>query len=353
MEIWQSELGKSVRTLEQLSVLRPTEDVERLRPVVKGMRISITPHSLRLVDWADPWDPILLQCLPSTRELRVLDEELSDPIGDEVKSPIPFLTHRYTDRVLVFPTFFCSLYCRFCFRREKTGIGSAGPKAADLDRIVEYLTQHLEVKEVILTGGDPLTLTDKVLATWLARLTAVDSVIKIRIHTRVLVNLPSRVTNGLLEVFQQVLDSGRALTVVSHFNHPKEIAEENVVALGRLARLGVVLKNQGPLLRRVNDSLEVLAALYRRLSAIGVEPYYLHQLDLAKGTNHFRVPIEKGLALIRQLRTLHPDLTIPKYVLDLPGGNGKVPVESLTKIDSRTWEGVGLSGERVRYTEPK
>lgn len=362
---WQQELADSIRTPEQLERFLPsTGDAatdrtrrETLRKVIGEMRLSITPHSLSLIDWGNPNDPLLRMAVPSVRELDVRPEELADPIGDETKSPVPFLTHRYPDRVLIYATFFCALFCRFCFRRTKTGEATPGPGAADIDRVIAYLTAHPEVEEAILTGGDPLTLLDGAIEEWLTRLRTVPSIRRIRIHTRVPVNLPSRITPELVSVLRRFVTSDRPVIVVTHFNHPAEIAPANVAALARLADAGIVLKNQHPLLAGVNDDPRVLATLYRRLADLRVQPYYLHQLDLALGTNHFRVPLERGREIYAALQGI-TGISLPRYVLDLPGGHGKVPVNGDwvrvvgrdaggTDYEVRTFEGV-----TVKYREP-
>lgn len=337
METWQHELAACVRTVEQLETLVPLQNREAISSVIKQMRFSITPHTLRLIDFTNPNDPLLLMSVPQEAELRVTPEEMRDPIGDEAKSPIPFLTHRYRDRVLIYATFACSHYCRFCFRRFKTGQATPGPSEKDWEKIVEYLNQHTEVDEVILTGGDPWTLTDQTLSVILKKLRMVESVIRIRFHTRVPVNLPSRVTSSLVDLLRDNMDATHPIFVVTHFNHPREIAPENIDAIAKLVDAGIVVRNQSVLLRGVNDDVETLRELFKKLTNIRVVPYYLHQLDLAKGTSHFRVPIARGVELMRELQGDVTGIALPRYMLDIPGGKGKVPIVHpfVQRVDDR------------------
>lgn len=355
IEQWQVDLQHCVRTLDELEQYIPIENKPRMQEVLANMRLSITPHTLKLIDWNDPNDPILLMSVPQERELLFSPEELVDPIGDEAKSPIPFLTHRYPDRVLVYATFFCSLFCRFCFRRSKTGEASPGPEKDDIERIVEYLCNHPEVEEVILTGGDPLTLLDWQIEEWLQRLREIPTVHRIRFHTRTPVNLPSRFTNNLIAIFKRSMDATHPIFIVTHFNHPNEIAPANIEAIAKLVDAGIVVRNQGPLLKGVNDSPEILEELFKRLTNIRVVPYYLHQLDLAQGTNHFRVPIAEGIEIMRKLQGKITGISLPYYMLDLPGGKGKVPLthQFTTSLDASNWEIESPLGETVQYHEPQ
>ncbi|MBP9762532.1 KamA family radical SAM protein [Patescibacteria group bacterium] len=355
MELWQQELTQCVRTIDQLERYLPIANREALKQVIKNMRLAITPHTLKLIDFTDPMDPIFLMTVPQEAELRITPEELVDPIGDESKSPVPFLTHRYPDRVLVYASFSCSAYCRFCFRRFKTGQATPGPSESDVDRICLYLQSHPEVDEVILTGGDPLTLMDGQLELLLKKLRAVPSIIRIRIHTRVPVNLPVRITPELVKLFRRYMDELHPIFVVTHFNHPRELAKENIQALARLIDAGIVVRNQSVLLRGVNDSVKVLRALFKSLTNIRVLPYYLHQLDLARGTGHFRVPLEQGIELMRELQGSITGIALPKYMLDIPGGKGKTPLQHqyLTKSGMQAYQVENYLGEIFSYSEPE
>lgn len=353
LEPWQQELRASIRTIEQLEPYAPLVHRDRIEATLKHMRLAITPHTRDLIDWRDPADPLFLMSVPNERELVFSPEERMDPIGDEVKSPIPFLTHRYPDRVLVHATFFCSLSCRFCFRREKTGNANPGPTSTERERIYEYLRMHPAVEEVILTGGDPLTLVDATLEDWLLHLRDIPSIQRIRIHTRVLVNLPSRITNNLVTLLRRYMDATHPLNIVTHFNHPREIAAANIEAIAKLVDHGIVVRNQSVLLKGVNDDANTLERLFKQLVNIRVVPYYLHQLDLARGTNHFRVPIERGIEIMRELQGRVTGIALPRYVLDIPDGKGKVPLTH--SYAAKVGDGYLLEspfGERVEYSEP-
>lgn len=354
METWQRELQQCIRTFDQLEKRVPVENRDRMREVLSNMRLSITPHTASLIRFDDPNDPLFLMSVPQERELNVTPEELIDPIGDETRSPVPFLTHRYADRVLIYATFSCSHYCRFCFRRFKTGQANPGPSPADTDRIVAYLSEHPEVDEVILTGGDPLTLLDAQVESWLARLRSVPSIRRVRFHTRVPVNLPSRITDSLVGVLRRSQDATHPIFVVTHFNHPREIADENITAVAKLVDAGIVVRNQSVLLKDVNDDADTLGELFKRLADVRVVPYYLHQLDLARGTGHFRVPIEKGIELMRALQGRTTGIALPRYMLDLPGGHGKIPVgyPYLTRQPDGSYLATAPGGERLAYREP-
>lgn len=354
METWQRELQQCIRTLDQLEQHVPIESRVRMREVLSGMRLSITPHTASLIDFSNSDDPLFLMSVPQERELTVTPEELRDPIGDETKSPVPFLTHRYRDRVLVYATFSCAHYCRFCFRRFKTGQANPGPSSEDIDRILAYVSDRPEIDEVILTGGDPLTLLDAQINDWLECLRTIPAVKRIRFHTRVPVNLPSRITDSLVATLRRHQDATRPVYVVTHFNHPREIAPANVEAVARLADAGIVVRNQSVLLRGVNDDAETLERLFKTLADIRVVPYYLHQLDLARGTGHFRVPIPRGLELMRALQGRVTGIALPRFMLDLPGGHGKIPLAH--QFLQSTGEGEFLaespSGSKVEYRDP-
>lgn len=323
LEIWQKELRQCLRSIEDLSRLMPIKDINRLRETVSKMRLSITPHTLKLIDFNDPKDPLLMMSLPQTQELEFSAEESSDPIGDDKRSPIPFLVHRYPDRALIHVNYVCAQYCRFCFRRSKTGCANVGPSPKDRDAIIKYIKDHSEIEEAILSGGDPLILTDDGLAIWIAKLKTVNSLRRIRLHTRLPVTLPSRITPKLVRMIKNFQTKEFPIYIVTHFNHPREIAKENVTAIARLVDSGIVVRNQSVLLKGVNDNPTVMQALLKRLVDIRVVPYYIHQLDKARGTSHFRVPIEQGMKLMKGLRGHVTGLALPRFMLDSADGTGK------------------------------
>lgn len=264
---------------------------------------------------------VAAQFLPDLRELSVRGAGLADPIGDEVHSPTPGLTHRYPDRVILRVTLSCLVHCRFCFRREV--VGEAGPlPEPDLAAALAYIAARPAIREVILTGGDPLSLSERRLADIIDRLNAIPHLDTLRIHSRIPVVAPGRITEDLATRLGQ----GKPLWFVLHVNHADEITPEAEAALARLIRAGVPLLSQSVLLKGVNDHAEVLETLFRRLLRLKVKPYYLHHGDLVRGAEHFRTTIAEGQALMASLRGQLPGTALPTYVLDIPGGHGKVPL---------------------------
>jgi lysine 2,3-aminomutase len=286
--------------------------------------IAVPPVFAALIDPGDPNDPIARQVLPDPRERILWPGERSDPIGDAAHSPVKGVTHRYLDRVLLKPVLACPLYCRFCFRREVVGRAGGSLTPGELDAALAYIERQPAVREVILTGGDPLLLAPRRLQALLARLARVDHVETLRIHSRVPVAVPERVDAALVAA----LRPGLAVWLSVHVNHPRELGESAAAALTRLADAGVPLLAQTVLLRGVNDDPEVLATLFRQMVRLRVKPYYLHHPDLAPGTAHFRLDLAEGQRIFQALRGRLSGHALPTYVLDIPGGAGKIPVET-------------------------
>ncbi|RWC25092.1 MAG: KamA family radical SAM protein [Mesorhizobium sp.] len=348
---WQDEIRAGVRHVRDLASL-PLSPAERAaaKSAAANHKVRAPKAYLDLIDWNDPADPIRAQVIPSPEELEEVEGELDDPIADHEFSPVPRLTHRHADRVLLFPTYQCAVYCRFCFRKESlTSIGRGYTREA-LEPALAYISGHPEIREVILTGGDPLSLPDAALAEIRARIEAIPHVRLLRIHTRVPVVLPSRITAGLVAALQ-----GRLMvTVVTHFNHPREITDATEAACRTLRQAGFVLLNQSVLLKGVNDSVEVLEELCRELMyRLGVKPYYLHHGDLARGMAHRRTTIAQGQALAEALRARLSGICNPVYVLDLPKGGGKVPIGPcyVEAREGGNWRLRGLDGEVRAYAE--
>ena len=315
---------ETLRSLEALERERLLTADPRLAEAAQSMAIALTPDMLALIDRGDlARDPIARQFVPDVAETEISPDELADPIGDEARSPVKGIVHRYPDRVLLKPLHVCPVYCRFCFRRERVGPGGEALSAAELDAALAYIRDHREIWEVILTGGDPLMLAPRRLAELIARLDALSHVAVLRIHSRVPIVDPGRVTEELVAALR-----GRraALWLGVHCNHPRELAPPARAALACLADAGIPLLGQTVLLAGINDDVETLDRLMRALVAARVKPYYLHHPDLVRGTGHFRVPIERGQALMKALRGRLSGLAQPTYVLDVPGGHGKVPI---------------------------
>lgn len=309
-----------------MDTVQPPSDSDRtaLDAVAARYAVAITPAMADLVDPLDPTDPIARQFLPRAEELSVTAEERADPIGDAAHSPLEGIVHRYPDRVLLTPVHVCAVYCRFCFRRERVGPGGARPLShARLAAALSYIREHDEIWEVILTGGDPLVLSPRRLAAIMAALAAIPHVRVVRLHSRVPAVAPERVTAALVRSLKA---EGRAVYVVLHANHPRELTPAARQACGRIVDAGIPMLSQSVLLRGVNDDAATLEALMRAFVETRIKPYYLHHPDLAPGTGHLRVAVAEGQALMRGLRGRVSGLCQPSYVLDIPGGHGKSPI---------------------------
>jgi lysine 2,3-aminomutase len=309
-----------------------------IQDVAKKYAVAVSPAIRALIDANDAADPIARQFLPDMAELTVMPEELRDPIADEAHAPIKGIVHRHADRVLLKAVNACPVYCRFCFRREMVGPGKGGLGASELAEALAYIRSHTEIWEVILTGGDPFILSPRRMRQITDALAETGHVKIARWHSRVPVVEPERVTE---ELASSLIAPGVTAWVAIHANHPRELSGNARAAIARLAKAGVNLVSQTVLLKGVNDDVETLAALMRAFVEAGIKPYYLHHPDLARGTSHFRVSIEDGLALTRALRANISGLAQPLYVLDLPGGHGKVPLESQNVVKTET-------GHRIR-----
>jgi len=297
--------------------------IAALKQVAAQFAVAVTPHLQAQIDPSDPKDPIARQFLPDAAELEVLPHEREDPIGDTAHSPVPGIVHRYPDRVLLKLVNVCPVYCRFCFRREMVGPGSKGLSADQLDAAIEYIAQHPAIWEVILTGGDPLIVSPRRLKEVIAKLNAIPHLGVIRIHSRVPVVDPARINDAMIDALKS---SDKAVWLLLHANHAREFVAEATAAIRRLVEAGVPMLGQSVLLKGVNDSPAALTDLFRAMVANRIKPHYLHHGDLAKGTSHFRLSLSEGQMLMRRLRGHTSGLLQPTYILDVPGGHGKVPV---------------------------
>ena len=297
---------------------------QKLARVSARYSAAMTSHLASLVDSSDPADPIARQFVPDPRELETTPQERVDPIGDDAHAPCEGLVHRYPDRVLLKIVSACPVYCRFCFRRETVGAAKGGMLASEqLAAALDYIRAHPEIWEVILTGGDPLALSPRRLADIVQAIAAIGHVKTLRFHTRVPVAAPDLVTDELVAAIKA---EGVSTWVALHANHPRELGDKARAALARFVAAGVPLVSQTVLLRGVNDDPEILAALMRAFVEAQVKPYYLHHPDLAPGTGHFRLPIEEGRRIAADLMRRVSGLARPAYVLDIPGGHGKIPL---------------------------
>lgn len=312
--------------IKNLSDLKASELVssvnsDSLAKVAERFSVSITPSVVRMLK-ADPESALFSQYVPSADELDIRPDELSDPIGDDVYTPVKGITHRYPDRLLFKPIHTCAVYCRFCFRRDKVGRNDQALNAAETLRALEYIKNDNRVWEVILSGGDPLVMSSTKISHLFSELEKIDHVKVIRIHTRLPLVSPEKINSELL----QSLKTTKALFVVLHCNSHEEINDEVSSSLRSLTENGIPLLSQSVLLRNVNDDPELLEKLFRKLIENRVKPYYLHHADKAEGTSHFRTSIAEGREFMEKLRGNVSGICLPQYVLDIPGGKGKVPV---------------------------
>jgi lysine 2,3-aminomutase len=351
MSDWQKLLHeRGIRTLQQLVDKFGEEhfpDLPRLQEAVENFEFRISPPMVDLI--TEPGDPIWRQYVPDLDELEVVDGVL-DSLDEEGDSPVPNITHRYPDRALFLVSPVCAAYCRFCTRRRKVGDPEKIPMA-QLESGFKYLEEHTEIRDVILSGGDPLLLSDRRLDLILGRLRKIPHLEVIRIGSRVPCHLPERITPALCEVLRKY----HPLYINTHFNHPAELTPSAVKGLGMLADAGIPLGCQTVLLKGVNDDLEVMKALMQRLLAARVRPYYIFMCDNVAGVEHFKATVEKGLEIIRGLRGWTSGLAVPHFVIDAPGGGGKIPLlpEYVQEITESEVVMRNYRGDEFRYPQPR
>jgi len=321
---WRWQLRHRLNTPEQLkSIIQMTPEEEAgVRATCQRLRMSITPYFASLMDARDPNCPIRRQVVPTEEELHISADELRDPLNEDAESPVPGLVHRYPDRVLLLVTDQCAAYCRHCTRRRLVGVKTERMRADDMQRAIQYIAAHPEVRDVLISGGDPLVLSDGTLELMLRGLRAIPHLEIIRLGTRVPVFLPQRITPELVNM----LSKYHPLFINIHINHPKEITPATAEACARLANAGIPLGSQTVLLRGINDCPHIIKTLMQGLLKMRVRPYYMYQCDLSQGISHFRTSINKGLEIIEHLRGHTSGLAVPTFCLDAPGGAGKVPI---------------------------
>ncbi len=349
---WRWQISNRITSYEELKKyvdLRP-EEKEVFESGEFNFRMAITPYYLSKIDMGEENDPIRAQAIPRFAETQISKNDMEDPLHEDIDSPVPGITHRYPDRVLFLVTDQCSMYCRHCTRRRKAGETDKPAPDEQIEKSIEYVKNHPEVRDVLLSGGDPLTLSNERLDNIISRLYEIDHVEIIRIGSRVPVVLPQRITDDLIEVLKKY----PPIWFNTHFNHPQEFTKESKEALRKLADAGIVLGNQTVLLKGINDNVDVMKKLMHKLVENRVRPYYIYQCDLSQGISHFRTPVSRGIEIIESLRGHTSGLCVPTFVVDAPGGGGKIPVQpnyvvSQTpgKIILRNYEGKICS-----YTEP-
>ena len=349
---WKWQVRNRIETLEQLKKyisLTPAEE-EGVAKSLETLRMAITPYYLSLINPDDPNDPVRKQAIPTAAELYQADADLLDPLHEDEDSPVPGLTHRYPDRVLFLITDMCSMYCRHCTRRRFAGQHDCQSPSNRIQAAIDYIARTPQVRDVLLSGGDALMVDDSILESIIKRLREIPHVEIIRIGSRTPVVCPQRITENLCEMLKKY----HPIWLNTHFNHPNEVTEECAAACARLANPGVPLGNQSVLLRGINDNVDIMKKLVHKLVMMRVRPYYIYQCDLSMGLEHFRTPVSKGIEIIEGLRGHTSGYAVPTFVVDAPGGGGKIPVmpnylisQSPTRVILRNYEGVITT-----YTQP-
>ena len=350
---WRWQVRNRIETVEELKAhltITPEEE-EGIRKCLGTLRMAITPYYLSLIDLNDPNDPIRRQAIPTARELYQSPADQLDPLHEDTDSPVKGLTHRYPDRVLLLVTDQCSMYCRHCTRRRFAGQTDRSVPVEQIDRCIDYVREHTEVRDVLISGGDPLVMSDEKLEYVISSLRSIEHVEIVRIGSRTPVVLPQRITPELCAMLKKY----HPLWLNTHFNHPSEVSEESRRACAMLADAGIPLGNQTVLLAGVNDCVYTMKKLMHELVKMRVRPYYIYQCDLSMGLEHFRTPVSKGIEIIEALRGHTSGFCVPTFVVDAPGGGGKTPVmpnyvisQTPHKVILRNFEGVITT-----YTEPE
>ena len=349
---WHWQQRERVTRLEQLeTVVHVTPDERRaVVETASEFQMAITPYYAALMDPDDPTCPVRLQSVPTMDETVVSSAYLEDPLAEERDMPTPGITHRYPDRVLFYVTHNCPVYCRHCTRKRKVADPTSAAAKRQIEDSLAYIEKHPEVRDVVVSGGDPLSLSDDRLDHILGRLRAIPHVEIFRLGTRNLVTLPMRVTDD----FVRMLREHHPVFVNTHFNHPRECTAEAFEATRRIADAGCPIGNQMVLLKGVNDDPRLVKELNHKLLLMRVRPYYIYQCDLARGIGHFRTPVEKGIEIIEHLRGHTSGLAVPQFVIDAPHGGGKIPVnpQYVTGRDGKVWKLRNYAGKPYEYEEP-
>ena len=349
---WKWQVKNRIETLDELKkyVSLTAEEEEGVKQTLKTLRMAITPYYLSLINPDDPHDPIRRQCIPTGLETHQADADLLDPLHEDEDSPTPGLTHRYPDRVLFLITDMCSMYCRHCTRRRFAGQTDKECGVDRIEKALEYIRNTPTVRDVLLSGGDALMVSDKRLEYIISELRKIPHVEIVRLGTRTPVVCPQRITPELCNMLKKY----HPIWINTHFNHPNEVTPESSRACEMLADAGIPLGNQSVLLRGVNDCVHVMKKLVHEIVKIRVRPYYIYQCDLSMGLEHFRTPVSKGIEIIEGLRGHTSGYCVPTFVVDAPGGGGKTPVmpqyvisQAPGKVVLRNFEGVITT-----YTEP-
>ncbi len=350
---WKWQYAHRITTSDQLAKIIPLTETEKtdIDRCLSSFRMAITPYYASLIDPNDPLDPIRMQAVPSGKELEDCPDDLSDPLNETGDSPVPHIVHRYPDRALLLVTYQCAMYCRHCTRRRMVGEEDRVISDKALARALDYVRAHPEIRDILVSGGDPLTMATERLERILSAIRAIPHVEIIRIGTRVPVVLPMRVTEELTDMLRKY----HPIWINTHFNHPREITPEAKRACEQIVDAGIPLGNQSVLLKGVNDSADTMKELLLKLVKMRVRPYYLYQCDLSRGIAHFRTRVETGIDILHKLTGNISGYALPRYVIDAPGGGGKIPLqyEYVLKKDDQEVMLENFQGRLFRYPQPK
>lgn len=353
---WHWQMRHDIRDVETLAQVIPLTEKEKsdISEVLKIFRMAITPYYASLIDPSNPVCPVRLQAVPRLPETRIDASDQDDPLHEDVDSPVPGLTHRYPDRVLLLVTNLCSMNCRHCTRRRLVGFEDVHMSDENIDAAIDYISKTEIVRDVLISGGDPFTLSTERLEKIISRLHAIPHVEIIRIGTRTPVVMPMRIDDQLVNMLKKY----HPIYVNTHFNHPKEITAEAKAACEKLANAGIPLGNQSVLLRDVNDCPVLMKKLVQKLLTIRVKPYYIYQCDMSRGISHFRTTVSKGIEIIENLRGHTTGMAVPTFVIDAPGGGGKIPVmpdylitSNEKRVILRNYEGVITTYDEPHFYE--
>jgi lysine 2,3-aminomutase len=349
---WRWQLRHRITSCEQMKEIIELipEEIEGIKNSRGRLALAVTPYFASLMDPTNPNCPIRKQAIPRVEECHLSKYDLVDPCGEDKDSPVPGLVHRYPDRVLLLVTDQCAVYCRYCTRRRLVGSSERAITQGNFEEVLKYLRSHRKVRDVLLSGGDPLLLENERLEEILSRLRSIPHIELLRIGTRAPVTLPQRITGGLVKMLKKY----HPLMISIHFTHPKEITDRVKKACNELADGGIPLGSQTVLLKGINDKPYIMKKLVQELLRIRVRPYYIYQCDLAMGTEHFRTSIATGIQIIEKLRGYTTGYAIPTYVVDAPGGGGKIPVEPIYMISRGKGKVVlrNYEGKMFEYPEP-
>lgn len=321
---WKWQFANRITTVDELATIIRLSETEKknISKCLEQFRMAITPYYASLIDPSDPRDPVRMQAVPSIEETYYCENDLADPLNEEADSPVPHLVHRYPDRVLLLVTYICSTYCRHCTRRRVVGEEDTMINDIELEAALTYIKAHKEIRDVLISGGDPLVMSTKKLENIISRIRKIPHVDIIRIGTRVPVVMPMRITDSLLSMLKKY----HPIWINTHFNHPKEITPEAERACAAIVNAGIPLGNQSVLLKGINDNAETMKELLLKLVHMRVRPYYLYQCDLSKGISHFRTNVETGVDILHSLTGYISGYAVPRFVIDAPHGGGKIPI---------------------------